>query len=291
MELQGQMRALEKQAVAAQRHKAKAVAAAAALEGELTEDLSRRRDKLLETSTRLEAEHVRRQQRLSSGKWERGDAGQDGLLKDAETDADPTHVVASEGPSQDLGNETAESNQEAVRLKELQAELARVAAACAEDAQKVKAARIDEVAKRAAVDIAKAAYASAVARRDNESKEADALRKRRLIARRKLEEAENAQQGLGPISAVELESGAESLRGLSASAVWKRTEKISEQLSLQGHVNKKALDQYAVFLEQRETLRGLRREVDEAETAIGNLIAYLDEKKEAALQDLFVKPV
>ena len=99
--------------------------------------------------------------------------------------------------------------------------------------------------KRAAADAAKAAHGSAMAKRETEGRDADAVLSRRAIAEKKIEETEVAQQGLGAITSVDLRTSSEALQGLSATAVWRRIEQISKELSALGHINKKALDQCA----------------------------------------------
>ena len=61
------------------------------------------------------------------------------------------------------------------------------------------------------------------------------------------------------------------------------------QQELQGltHVNKKALDQYVNFADQRALLLDRRRELDEGATAIEDLIRTLDAKKDEAIDRTF----
>jgi structural maintenance of chromosome 3 (chondroitin sulfate proteoglycan 6) len=63
--------------------------------------------------------------------------------------------------------------------------------------------------------------------------------------------------------------------------------KTKKELRAYSHVNKKALDQYVHFKEQRESLEERRTELDESEKAIQELIAALDEKKGQAIERTF----
>ena len=63
--------------------------------------------------------------------------------------------------------------------------------------------------------------------------------------------------------------------------------KAKEQLRKYGHVNKKAVDQYVHFNEQREELEARKKELDESEKSIFELIKVLDEKKFLAIELTF----
>jgi len=63
--------------------------------------------------------------------------------------------------------------------------------------------------------------------------------------------------------------------------------KCNEKLKKFSHVNKKALDQYVNFTQQREELMRRKTELDEGGQAIHDLIKHLDQKKEEAIQRTF----
>lgn len=63
--------------------------------------------------------------------------------------------------------------------------------------------------------------------------------------------------------------------------------KTKKSLRQYSHVNKKALDQYVRFKEQREQLEARRSELDESHKAIHALITALDTKKDQAIQRTF----
>jgi len=111
---------------------------------------------------------------------------------------------------------------------------------------------------------------------------------KRIKASRALEDATEAFEKLGGLPK-DLAEGAEAtrLQALGPKRLWARLNAIGNELKGCGNVNKKALDQYADFVEKRAKLREGRNEVDLAESAIQKLITYLDGRKENALRDLF----
>ncbi|KAJ3670868.1 hypothetical protein LUZ60_008294 [Juncus effusus] len=63
--------------------------------------------------------------------------------------------------------------------------------------------------------------------------------------------------------------------------------KCNEDLKKFSHVNKKALDQYVSFLEQREQLQNRRKELDAGDEKIKELIAVLDQRKDESIERTF----
>jgi len=64
-------------------------------------------------------------------------------------------------------------------------------------------------------------------------------------------------------------------------------KKCNEKLKKFSHVNKKALDQYLNFTQQREELVRRKQELDDGGEAIQDLIKHLDLKKDEAIQRTF----
>jgi len=79
----------------------------------------------------------------------------------------------------------------------------------------------------------------------------------------------------------------ERYRGESAASLRKLLDKTNKQLSKLGNVNKKALDQYQQFTEQREELEKRRTEINKAYDSITQLIDHLDHKKDEAIERTF----
>lgn len=76
-------------------------------------------------------------------------------------------------------------------------------------------------------------------------------------------------------------------RGESVSSLHKLLAKTNKQLSKLGHVNKKALDQYQQFTEQREEYEGRRAAERKEYDKIMELIDNLDRKKDEAIERTF----
>lgn len=71
----------------------------------------------------------------------------------------------------------------------------------------------------------------------------------------------------------------------------KRLHKVNESLKKYSHVNKKALDQYISFSEQRETLMARKKELDGGQTSIKELVEALDmQKDEVRVTETCVSP-
>lgn len=69
-------------------------------------------------------------------------------------------------------------------------------------------------------------------------------------------------------------------RGLAMGVLMKKLKKTNQSLQKYSHVNKKALDQFLSFTEQRETLSRRREELDSGAAAIRQLIDSLDQRKD-----------
>lgn len=63
--------------------------------------------------------------------------------------------------------------------------------------------------------------------------------------------------------------------------------KCNEQLKNYSHVNKKALDQYVNFTEQREELHKRQAELDSGDEKIRELISVLDQRKDESIERTF----
>ncbi|CAI5742589.1 unnamed protein product [Hyaloperonospora brassicae] len=84
---------------------------------------------------------------------------------------------------------------------------------------------------------------------------------------------------LGTLPIAELEK----FKVLSYEDVIKQFKRRSEKLKKYSHVNKKALDQFMNFNEQRATLLDRKKEIDDAYDSIKDLIDVLDKRKDEAI--------
>lgn len=69
--------------------------------------------------------------------------------------------------------------------------------------------------------------------------------------------------------------------------LWKKLHQCNSELKKYSHVNKKALDQYVNFSEQKEKLISRQEELDRAHQAIVDLMDHLEQKKHEAIQFTF----
>ncbi|KAL3674040.1 hypothetical protein V7S43_001722 [Phytophthora oleae] len=100
---------------------------------------------------------------------------------------------------------------------------------------------------------------------------------RRLL--KKCEDVTRDIQELGTLPITELEK----FKGLSYQDVIKQFKRRNEKLKKYSHVNKKALDQFVSFNEQRSTLLEQKREIDDGYNLIKDLIDVLDKRKDEAI--------
>jgi structural maintenance of chromosome 3 (chondroitin sulfate proteoglycan 6) len=108
------------------------------------------------------------------------------------------------------------------------------------------------------------------------------LNKRSMLAQKREENLRKIQQ-LGSLPAAELEEHA----GNNVKELMKKLHKVNQELTKYSHVNKKALDQYVNFSEQREALLERRTELDKGSEAIDELIEALDRQKDEAILRTF----
>lgn len=95
------------------------------------------------------------------------------------------------------------------------------------------------------------------------------------IETEKKSEAEKKIRELGSLPA-----DFDKYRGQAMSALMKRLKRVNQSLQKYSHVNKKALDQFINFTEQRDTLSRNREDLDSGAAAIRQLIESLDQRKD-----------
>lgn len=77
------------------------------------------------------------------------------------------------------------------------------------------------------------------------------------------------------------------LTGLAPAELHKKLQRVNNHLKKFSHVNKKAIDQFSSFSEQRERLFKRKSELDEGKASIEKLIKNLDMKKDEAILRTF----
>ncbi|OWZ18682.1 Chromosome segregation protein [Phytophthora megakarya] len=102
-------------------------------------------------------------------------------------------------------------------------------------------------------------------------------KRRRLLKKR--EDATRDIQELGTLPISELEK----FKVLEYQDVIKQFKRRNEKLTKYNHVNKKALDQFMSFNEQRAALLERKQEIDDSYNTINDLIDILDKRKDEAI--------
>ncbi|KAJ0561418.1 putative structural maintenance of chromosomes protein [Helianthus annuus] len=119
--------------------------------------------------------------------------------------------------------------------------------------------------------------------RQNEDKRAEQLISRKNILLAKQEEYSKKIRELGPLSSDAFEMH----KKKSIKELYKMLHKCNEQLKQFSHVNKKALDQYANFTDQREELQKRQQELDAGDEKIKELVSVLDQRKDESIERTF----
>nr|GME04146.1 structural maintenance of chromosomes protein 3 [Ipomoea batatas] len=116
-----------------------------------------------------------------------------------------------------------------------------------------------------------------------EKKELEQLLNKRNTYLAKQDEYSKKIRELGPLSS----DAFETYKQKNVKELYKLLHKCSEQLQQFSHVNKKALDQYINFTEQREELQRRQAELDDGDEKIKELISVLDMRKDESIERTF----
>ena len=196
-----------------------------------------------------------------------------------------TIATQSSGMSQDSQGDSQGSDANTARLEEELASATTDESKLAEEQQTVDT-RIADIAKelttlkREMEKLRKDSDDGSVA--DVEAR-MEGLHNRRATLTAKKETATKNIRELGSLPA----DAFEKYRETSTADLLKKLKKCNEKLTKYSHVNKKALEQYVSFTEQREDLAGRLEELDSAKEAIQKLITVLDQRKDDAIQRTF----
>ncbi|KAM7522838.1 hypothetical protein LguiA_012740 [Lonicera macranthoides] len=117
----------------------------------------------------------------------------------------------------------------------------------------------------------------------DEAKDFEQLLSKRNILVAKQEEYSKKIRELGPLSS----DAFDMYKRKSVKDLYKMLHKCNEQLQQFSHVNKKALDQYANFTEQREELQKRQEELNAGDEKIKELITVLDQRKDESIERTF----
>ena len=153
----------------------------------------------------------------------------------------------------------------AARLAESRAKLGSAEAALAEAAEEREAKRALERSLEATAEELRTQLNAERQRQADEAKSIDRLLSRRGVLQLKVDEFTDAIRKLGFTPQGALDGLHASL---SSKQLLSEIDKVQAQLAELGHVNKKALDQYSNFAEERERLTAKQQEMDEAREKI-----------------------
>lgn len=117
----------------------------------------------------------------------------------------------------------------------------------------------------------------------NESRQVETLMQKKLALQQRRDDLAKKIKDLGSLPAEAFES----YRRKSVKELHKLLSKVQKDLGKYGSVNKKALDQYVNFTEQREALRLRQEDVNQGEEKIKELISALDMRKDEAIERTF----
>ncbi|MFQ6638707.1 hypothetical protein Gotur_014744, partial [Gossypium turneri] len=117
----------------------------------------------------------------------------------------------------------------------------------------------------------------------DEAKELEQLLSKRSNLLSKQEEYSKKIRELGPLSS----DAFETYKRKQIKELQKMLHRCNEQLQQFSHVNKKALDQYVNFTEQREELQKRQAELDSGDEKIKELIEVLDQRKDESIERTF----
>ncbi|RDX88342.1 Structural maintenance of chromosomes protein 3, partial [Mucuna pruriens] len=116
-----------------------------------------------------------------------------------------------------------------------------------------------------------------------EAKELEQLLSKKNIYAAKEEEYAKKIRELGPLTS----DAFDAYKRRNIKDLHKMLHRCNEQLQQFSHVNKKALDQYINFTEQREELQKRQAELDAGDEKIRELISVLDQRKDESIERTF----
>lgn len=117
----------------------------------------------------------------------------------------------------------------------------------------------------------------------DDARDLEQLLSRRNILLAKQEEYSKKIRELGPLSS----DAFDTYKRKGVKELLKMLHRCNEQLQQFSHVNKKALDQYVNFTEQREELQRRQAELDAGDEKIKELISVLDQRKDESIERTF----
>ncbi|CAL1533668.1 unnamed protein product [Lymnaea stagnalis] len=116
-----------------------------------------------------------------------------------------------------------------------------------------------------------------------DAKELDKISQKQSLLIKKKEDCMKKIRELGSLPS----DAFEKYQGMNLKQLFKKLESCNQQLKRYSHVNKKALDQFVNFSDQKEKLMKRKEELDSAQQSIIELMTALDHRKYEAIQLTF----
>jgi structural maintenance of chromosome 3 (chondroitin sulfate proteoglycan 6) len=186
--------------------------------------------------------------------------------------------------------ESEETTMDAERLEEEKYILATLTDEVAELRRQIKATEADVEAKTQRQATLQTTLNQLKSKEDeanrevaNQSKSIEKLLSQRSVYAKRKNDATNKIRELGALPA----DAYSAHQKKTVSQLIEKLEKVNKKLSKYEHVNKKAIDQFVSFQQQRVDLMARKKEQDSGRAAIMDLIAHLDQQKDEAIQRTF----
>jgi structural maintenance of chromosome 3 (chondroitin sulfate proteoglycan 6) len=114
---------------------------------------------------------------------------------------------------------------------------------------------------------------------EEDSKELERMASKQTVLQQKIEECTKKIRELGSLPA----DAFDKYKTMSQKQLFKQLDKANQELKKYSHVNKKALDQYVSFSEQKEKLMKRKEELDRGHKKICDLMEVLEQRKFEAI--------
>jgi len=114
---------------------------------------------------------------------------------------------------------------------------------------------------------------------EEDSKELERMASKQTVLQQKIQECTKKIRELGSLPS----DAFEKYKNMSQKVLFKQLEKANQELKKYSHVNKKALDQYVSFSEQKEKLIKRKEELDRGHKKIQDLMDVLEQRKFEAI--------
>jgi structural maintenance of chromosome 3 (chondroitin sulfate proteoglycan 6) len=205
------------------------------------------------------------------------------LLRQQEEKQSQLGSAAGGDGAMDIDERIEELEHKRVELKDAVAQVDESVARLAELQGRIDECQSEVRTHCGELDELKTKDASAAEELEESSKKMEKLLNKRSLSLQKREDNIRKIRELGTIPSSQLNN----FKQLALKQLMSKLSQANEQLKKYAHVNKKALDQFVNFSEQRETLIKRRQEVESGATSITECVEVLDRRKDEAILRTF----